>query len=63
MNTIYKLFALGIFITTADAILMKADRKDIAFYMTLAGLVAGSMLVYPEIKKLFDMVQSMFPVY
>lgn len=60
MELIGKLFGLGVVIIVADKIVAEGGRKDIAFYITLAGVVIGLTMVIPKITRLFDTVTTMF---
>ncbi|AFK94350.1 MULTISPECIES: SpoIIIAC/SpoIIIAD family protein [Thermoanaerobacterium] len=63
MDIIARLFGLGIIIVVADRVLSEAGQKNIAFFVTLAGVVIGLAMVVPKIYELFTTVQNTFNVH
>ena len=63
MNTIAKIFGIGIVLSVADMILVKAGKNDVAFWLGLAGLAIVMAMVVPQIGHFFDDVKSIFHMY
>jgi stage III sporulation protein AC len=63
MDIIARLFGLGIIIVVADRVLSESGQKNIAFFVTLAGVVIGLAMVVPKIYELFNTVQNTFNVH
>lgn len=60
MDVIAKLFGLGITVAVADIVLAQAGRKDIAYFVTIAGVGAGLIIILPEIDNLFKTTSNLF---
>jgi len=60
MTLIYKLFGLGTLLVVLRTILEKADKKDVAFWLELGGLIIAMLWTAPEIKKLLDTMMRLF---
>lgn len=63
MDLIAKVFGIGIVLCVSDMILTKSDKKDVAFWLCLAGMVVIMAIVVPQVGKLFDTVKSIFFIY
>ena len=63
MDTIARIFGIGIILCVADMILSKSDKKDVAFWLCLAGIAVIMAMVVPQIGQLFNEVQSIFKIY
>lgn len=60
MTTIAQIFGIGIVLCVADMILSKSDKKDVAFWLGLAGVAIIMAMVVPQIGRLFNEVKSIF---
>ena len=57
---VFKIGAVGVLITLVSQILTRIGREDIATLVTLAGLVAVSMMVVSMISEFFESVRVLF---
>lgn len=60
METIAKIFGMGIVLCVADMILAKSGKQDIAFWIGIAGVVIIMAMVVPQLGQLFNRVKSIF---
>lgn len=60
MNIIARLFGMGIVISIADMLLAQAGRKDIAYTITIVGVVVAIAMVLPELSKVFNSAMRTF---
>ncbi|NNG67543.1 SpoIIIAC/SpoIIIAD family protein [Caldanaerobacter subterraneus] len=63
MEVIAKIFGLGIVVIVADKVLSEAGQKNLAFFVTLIGVVIGLAIVVPKIYQLFNDVRHLFNIY
>ena len=63
MDTISKIFGIGIILCVTDIILKKSGKEDVGFWLGLAGLAIVMAMVVPQIGQFFDNVKSIFHVY
>lgn len=57
---VFKIGAVGVLITLVSQILTRIGREDIATLVTLAGLVAVSMMVVSMISEFFESIRVLF---
>ena len=57
---VFKIGAIGVLITLVSQILTRIGREDIATLVTLAGLVAVSMMVVSMISEFFESIRVLF---
>jgi len=62
MELILKIAAVGLIVAVIHQILCKIGRDEYAMFTMLGGVVAIIMMLIPEIMKLVETVQTMFPV-
>ena len=60
VNVIFKIAAVGIFISVLNQILKLSGRDDQAFLTSLAGLILVLMWIIPYIYELFQTIQQLF---
>ena len=60
VNIIFRIAAVGIFVTILVQVLKHSGRDEQAFLITLAGLILVLGWVIPYIYDLFDTVQTLF---
>ena len=60
LELIFKIAAVGIIVAILNHILKKTDHDEQAVMMTVAGIVIVLLMLIPEIKSLFEMIQSVF---
>lgn len=60
MDIIAKIFGIGIVLCVGDMLLSKSDKKDVAFWLGLAGIVVIMAIVIPQVGRLFDQVRTIF---
>lgn len=63
MTSIYKLFGLGILLTVLRTILEKTDKKDVAFWLELVGLIVAILWTAPELAKLLRTMNATLGKY
>lgn len=62
MALIGSLFGLGIVVFVADRILASAGRSDIAFYITLSGVIIGLFMIVPKLLGVFEATARTFNI-
>lgn len=60
LDLIFKIAAVGIIVAILNLILKKTDHDEQAVMLTVAGIVIVLLMLIPEIKELFEMIQSVF---
>lgn len=60
LDLIFKIAAVGIIVAILNLILKKTDHDEQAVMLTVAGIVIVLLMLIPEIKELFEMIQSAF---
>ena len=60
VDLIFKIAAIGILVAVLNQLLIRSGREERAMMTNLAGLIVVLMILLQEIKKLFDMVKSLF---
>ena len=60
VDLIIKIAAIGILVAVLNQLLIRSGREEQAMMTNLAGLIVVLMILLQEIKKLFDMVKSLF---
>ncbi|MGI6039459.1 MAG: stage III sporulation protein AC [Clostridiales bacterium] len=60
VDLIFKIAAIGILVAVLNQLLIRSGREEQAMMTNLAGLIVVLMILLQEIKKLFDMVKSLF---
>lgn len=63
MSLIYKLFGLGALLAVLRTLLEKVDKKDIAFWLELSGIIIAILWTAPELSKLLRLMNSTFGSY
>lgn len=63
INIIFKIAGIGIITAVLNIILKKADKDEIATYVTLAALVIVLVMVLDMIGGLFDSIKSILRLY
>lgn len=63
IDIIFKIAGIGLIVFILNMILKKADKDEIATFVTLAGLVLVLMLVLDMIGGLFDSIKSILRLY
>jgi stage III sporulation protein AC len=63
LDTIAKIFGIGIVLCVADMVLTKSDKKDVAFWLGLAGIVFIMFIVVPMIGRIFNEVKTIFSIF
>ena len=60
VDLIFKIAAIGILVAVLNQLLIRSGREEQAMMTNLAGLIVVLMILLQEIKRLFDMVKSLF---
>ena len=60
VGLIFKIAAVGIFVTILNQVLKYSGREEQAFLVSLAGLILVLMWIIPSIYELFMTVQDLF---
>ncbi len=60
LELIFKIAAVGIIVAILNLILKKTDHDEQAVMLTVAGIIIVLLMLIPEIKSLFEMIQSVF---
>ena len=60
VGLIFKIAAVGIFITILSQVLKHSGREEHAFLISLAGLILVLTWIVPYIYDLFVMIQNLF---
>lgn len=60
VDLIFKIAAIGMLVAVLNQLLIRSGREEQAMMTNLAGLIVVLMILLQEIKKLFDMVKSLF---
>ena len=63
ISLIIKVAGVGLLISILNMLLEKTDRKDLATFTTLAGVIIVLSMVLTEISTLFTTVKTMFQLY
>jgi len=63
MNIIYKLFGLGTLLAILRTLLEKVDKKDVAFWLELSGIIIAILWTAPELARLLRLMNSTFGSY
>ena len=63
LDLIFKIAAVGIIVAILNLILKKTDHDEQAVMLTVAGIIIVLLMLIPEIKELFEMVQSVFGLW
>jgi stage III sporulation protein AC len=63
IKMVAQIFGMGILLAVIDILLRKAGKEEVAFWVSLAGLVAIMFIVLPTVGKLFEEVQSIFHIF
>ena len=63
LELIYKIAAVGIIVAILNLILKKTDHDEQAVMLTVAGIIIVLLMLIPEIKALFEMIQSDFGLF
>ena len=63
LDLIFKIAAVGIIVAILNFILKKTDHDEQAVMLTVAGLVIVLLMLIPEIKELFELIQSVFGLW
>lgn len=63
LELIYKIAAVGIIVAILNLILKKTDHDEQAVMLTVAGIIIVLLMLIPEIKTLFEMIQSVFGLF
>ena len=62
VSVIFKIAAVGILVTILSQVLKHSGREELAFLVSLAGLILVLMWLIPYIYDLFVLVQKLFSV-
>ena len=62
INLIFKIAAVGIFVSVLGQVLYHSGRVDQAFLVSLAGLILLLLWVVPYIQELFQTIEQLFIV-
>ena len=60
IDLIFKIAAIGIFVSILNQVLARSGRDEQATMTTLAGLVVVLMMVVQKVAELFDLVKTLF---
>ena len=63
LDLIFKITAVGIIVAILNLILKKTDHDEQAVMLTVAGIIIVLLMLIPEIKELFEMIQSVFGLW
>ncbi|MBP1562178.1 MAG: stage III sporulation protein AC [Oscillospiraceae bacterium] len=63
LDLIFKIAAVGIIVAILNLILKKTDHDEQAVMLTVAGIVIVLLMLIPEIKELFELIQSVFGLW
>ena len=63
LDLIFKIAAVGIIVAILNLILKKTDHDEQAVMMTVAGIIIVLLMLIPEIKELFELIQSVFGLW
>ena len=62
INLIFKIAAVGIFVSVLGQVLKHSGREEQAFLVSLAGLILVLLWVVPYIQELFQTIEQLFIV-
>ena len=60
IDLIFKIAGIGIIVSILYRLLVQAGREEQALMLTIGGLIVVMLMVISEIKKLFDIIKTMF---
>ena len=60
INLIFKIAAVGILVSVLGQVLKHSGRDELAFLVSLAGLILVLLWVVPYIEDLFETIQRLF---
>ena len=60
VSLIFKIAAVGILVTILSQVLKHSGREELAFLLSLAGLILVLTWIVPYIYELFETIQSLF---
>ncbi|MCI7759658.1 MAG: stage III sporulation protein AC [Oscillospiraceae bacterium] len=63
LDLIFKIAAVGIIVAILNLILKKTDHDEQAVMLTVAGIIIVLLMLIPEIKELFELIQSVFGLW
>lgn len=63
LDLIFKIAAVGIIVAILNLILKKTDHDEQAVMLTVAGIIIVLLMLIPEIKELFELIQSVFGMW
>ena len=63
IDIIFKIAAIGIFITVVCQLLKKSDRDDIAMLVAIAGLIIVLSMVITMISEFFITIKTLFNLF
>ena len=62
VTIIFKIAAVGIVITVLGQVLKHSGREELAFLVSLAGLIMVLFWIIPYIRELFDVMEQLFSI-
>lgn len=63
MSSIYKIFGLGVLLAVLRTLLENADKKNIAFWLELSGIIIAILWTGSELSKLMRAMNTLFGSY
>ena len=63
LDLIFKNHAVALIVAILNLILKKTDHDEQAVMLTVAGIIIVLLMLIPEIKELFEMIQSVFGLW
>ncbi len=58
IDIIFKIAGIGIVVSVLNQILARSDKSEYIMITTLAGIIIVLLMIIPQIKDLFDVVQD-----
>lgn len=63
INLVFKIAGVGIITWVINSVLKKADKDEIASFVTIAGLIIALMIILDMIGGLYDGIKSLLQLY
>ena len=60
IDLIFRIAAVGILVAILNTLLDRADRKEQALMVSIAGLVIVAVIVAQEVHNLFELIRNLF---
>lgn len=60
LTLIFKIAAIGIIVAVLNQVLSKSGRDEYAMLTVIAGIIAVTVMLLPQMEMLYDMICSIF---